>query len=320
MPLSREKKTQYFETMTALLEQYNKVLVVSIDNVTSKQMQAIRIALRNKAVVLMGKNSMMRCCIQQFVQEHPGHMIGSLTQCLKKNIGLVFVGDETDVTEVKDVILAEKSPAPARVGAIAPSDVFVEPGQTGCDPGQTGFFQALNIPTKIVKGQIEMVSRVHLIEQGTKVSDNAAALLQKLNMCPFSYAVKMLTVYDNGNMYDAAVLDISQDDLARFFCNGVAEIAALCLTIGYPTLASLPHSLNNAMKDLIAIAVETEYTFKQAEPIKAYLADPSAFAVAAAPAAASGEAAAVESETEEEEESEEGGMGGLFGDSDESDY
>ena len=60
------------------------------------------------------------------------------------------------------MITSNKVPAPARVGSVAPVDVFVEPGPTGCDPGQTAWFQALNIPTKINKGQIEMISRVSL--------------------------------------------------------------------------------------------------------------------------------------------------------------
>ena len=58
------------------------------------------------------------------------------------------------------------------------------------------------------------------------------------------------------------------------------------LAIGYPTAASAPHSIANGLKNLMAIAAETDITFAAAEKLKAYLADPSAFAVAAAPAAA----------------------------------
>jgi len=62
---------------------------------------------------------------------------------------------------------------------------------------------------------------------------------------------------------------------------GVNNVAACSLNIGYPTIASAPHSVANALKKLIAVAAATEITFPAAEKTKAYLADPSAFAVAA---------------------------------------
>lgn len=74
----------------------------------------------------------------------------------------------------------------------------VPAGPTGLDPSQTSFFQALSIPTKIQKGQIEIVSDVPLIKPGDKVTASQAALLQKLNIRPFNYGLKVENVYDNG--------------------------------------------------------------------------------------------------------------------------
>merc|ERR1712108_114460 len=74
------------------------------------------------------------------------------------------------------------------------------------------------------------------------------------------------------------------------------------LAIGYPTMASAPHSMVNGLKNLMAIAAETDITFPAAEKLKAYLADPSAFAAAAAPAAASAAAPAAAAKVEEPEE------------------
>merc|ERR1711876_152580 len=94
------------------------------------------------------------------------------------------------------------------------------------------------------------------------------------------------------------------------FMSGVAQVAALSLAISYPTIASVPHSVVNGMKNLLAVAAVTEITFKEAEMLKEFLADPSKFAAAAAPAAAPAAAAA---KVEEEEEEEDDDMGfGLF--------
>ena len=52
--------------------------------------------------------------------------------------------------------------APARAGIIAPLNVKIPAQGTTLGPEKTSFFQALQIPTKITKGTIEiLVSFVH---------------------------------------------------------------------------------------------------------------------------------------------------------------
>ena len=162
------------------------------------------------------------------------------------------------------------------------------------------------------------ISLFFLVLKGQKVNHGQAALLDKLNIRPFSYGMVITTVYDDGAIYDPVVLDLAEKDIIEKFFNGVNKVAALSLAIGYPTLASLPHSLNNAFRKLVAIVVGEgmTYSFEKAEPFKAFLADPSAFAVAAAPAAATEAAAAAPAEEEEEEEDIDMSGGGLFGDDD----
>lgn len=68
------------------------------------------------------------------------------TQLLAKVVGNVgFIFTNGDLGKVRDVIEEHRVPAPARVGSLAPIDVKVPPGPTGCDPGQTSFFQVLQV-------------------------------------------------------------------------------------------------------------------------------------------------------------------------------
>jgi len=301
--------------MTEILDTFSKIFIVGVDNVGSNQMQQIRHALRGKAEVLMGKNTLMRKVITSYLSDHPGHPYEMLLGKLKGNVGLVFTNE--DLGEVRDAIESNRVPAPARVGAISPIDVIVPPGPTGCDPGQTAFFQALQVATKIAKGQIEIVTPVHLLSKGDKVGNSEAVLLQKLDIRPFSYGLVIDSIYDNGSLFSASVLDLTDDDMAAKFMAAVQKMASLCLQVGYPTLASMPHSIANAFKTLVAVAVECEeFSFEKADPFKAYLADPSAFAVAApAGGGGGGGGAAAEEEKKEEEEEEEVDMGAgdMFG-------
>ena len=56
---------------------------------------------------------------------------------------------------------------------------------------------------------------------------------------------------------------------------------------------------------MIAVAVETDITFKEAEKTKEYLKDPSKFAAVAAPAAAASAAGGKKEESKKEEKKEE---------------
>lgn len=320
MPLSKAKKILYVEKLTVLLQTYTKVFFVQVDNVGSQQMHDTRLKMRGKAEILMGKNTLIRKVLKDFMEENPGHPIGVIDQKINGNVGMVFTN--ADLGEIKDIILSNRVPAPARPGSIAPTDVVVPSGSTGCDPGQTSFFQVLQIPTKIQKGQIEITAAVELIKTGDKVGASEAALLTKLGIRPFSYGLVIESVYDNGSIFSAAVLSINKEVIISRFSQALSAVAAISLQIGYPTQASIPHSIGNAFKACVAVVVGLEsFTFDEAKPFQAFLADPSAFA-SSAPAAggAAPAASAAPAVVEEEVDALAGGMDMFGGEEGGGDY
>lgn len=79
----------------------------------------------------------------------------------------------------------------------------------------------------------------------------------------------MLQVYDNGAIYDPKVLDITEDDLVSSVMGGISNVAALSLQAKYPTLPSVPHSVINGFKNVLAVALGTEYSFPEADKVTA---------------------------------------------------
>ncbi|XP_024192061.1 60S acidic ribosomal protein P0 [Rosa chinensis] len=301
-----EKKINYDAKLCRLLDDYAQVLIVAADNVGSNQLQNIRQGLRGHSIVLMGKNTMMKRSIKIHAEKTGNNAVLNLVPLLVGNVGLIFT--KGDLKEVKEEVAKYKVGAPARVGLVAPVDVVVPPGNTGLDPSQTSFFQVLNIPTKINKGTVEIITPVELIKKGDKVGSSESALLAKLGIRPFSYGLVVQMVYENGSVFSPEVLDLTEDDLALAFASNVSNVAALALAISYPTIAAAPHMFLNAYKNVLAVAVATEYSFPQADKVKEYLKDPTKFAALAAPApaaAAAAPAAAAKVEAKKEEPSEE---------------
>ncbi|KAK5105730.1 hypothetical protein LTR62_002332 [Meristemomyces frigidus] len=335
-------KAGYFDKLKGLLEEYKSIFIVTVDNVSSQQMHEIRQSLRGKSVVLMGKNTMVRRAIKTFINDNPEYE--RLLPHVKGNVGFIFTNE--DLKETREKILANRVAAPARAGAMAPDDVFVPAGNTGMEPGKTSFFQALGVPTKIARGTIEITTDLKLVSAGGKVGASEATLLNMLNISPFTYGMGIAQIYDDGQTFAPSVLDIEEEQLLKALSSAIATVTAISLAANYPTIASINHSvaigmrtsimnitkislaagyptmpsvrhsLLNAYKNLLSIALETEYEWPAISQMKAIARDPSLAQQSAGPAAAEeapkAETAKVEEKKEEEEEEDEDMGFGLF--------
>jgi len=309
------KKQKYFDKLIQLVENEPHCLIVRVDHVGSSQLQKVRIALRGKATVLMGKNTMIRTALRKRFDETANEALQNLSSVMKGNLGFVFC-KAGQVDFAREVMGEYVLPAGAKVGVDAPVDVKLPPGPCGLDPAQTSFFQALNIATKIVKGAIEIVKEEHIIKKGERCGASAVALLQKLNIKPFEYGIKLEMVFEEGAVFDAKVLDITDAALMEKFAAGVSNVAAFSREIGIPTEPALPHAFADAFKNITGLCADIDFDFPEMEKGREFLKDPTAFAAAnpsgggggggggggaAAPAAA---AAAAPAEEEEEEDME----------------
>uniref|UniRef100_A0A8D2ATI9 Large ribosomal subunit protein uL10 n=1 Tax=Sciurus vulgaris TaxID=55149 RepID=A0A8D2ATI9_SCIVU len=207
-------KSNYFLNIIQLLDDYPKCFIVEAVNVGSKQMQQIHTSLRGKVVVMMGKNIRMHKAIQ-------GHLENDLTlekllPHIRGNVGFVFTKE--DLTEIRDMLLANKVQTAVRAGVIAPCEVTVPAQNTGLGPKKTSFFQALGITTKISRGTMEILSDVQLIKTGDKVGASEVTLLNMLNISPFFFGLIIQQVFDNGSIYNPEVLDLTEETV--FSCPG----------------------------------------------------------------------------------------------------
>jgi large subunit ribosomal protein LP0 len=273
--------------------------------------------------MIMGKNTLMKASLTALntaptEEEDDFHSRGGadwakndnidkILAQLKGNINIIFTNG--DLAQVKKVLDEEVRPSPAKPGMIAPDDVSIPAGPTGLDPKLTSFFQNLQIQTKIVKGQVEIVAAKQVIFAGEKVSSTQAQLLEKLKIYPFSYKMEVSKVLQDGSLFDAKVLDLSAASIIAKFKNAAGVQASLSLGAGFPTSASAPHSLLNGFKNLVAASAASGFEFAQATA----LLEAAKNAPAAGAAAATGAAQAAPVEEEKKEEVEAVDMGGLFG-------
>lgn len=95
-------------------------------------MQKVRIALRGKAVVVMGKNTLIRKIMRDMIEGEKLTKLEALLPLVVGNMGFVFTNH--NLPEIRKIILDNKVPAAAKSGSFAPADVYIPPGPTGLDP------------------------------------------------------------------------------------------------------------------------------------------------------------------------------------------
>jgi len=289
----------------------------------------VRKDLRGKGAFLMGKKTLQAKIVANRADRNGASANDKAfhDKCLESNLltgntALVFTNAE--VSEISAIMDKYRIQAPARVGAVAPCDVIVPAGNTGMEPTATSFFQALNIPTKIVKGTVEIMTDKKVLSEGEKVDNSTATLLQKLKISPFYYQVEVSQVYDRGVVFSKKDLAITDATLEKYLLEGISNVSALSLGAGIPTAASFPVMVLDAFKNLLGASIATGYEFTEFNGAK-LRADAKAgklggsapaggAASASAPAAssASSKPAAPVKEPEPEVEEEDMGFGGLF--------
>lgn len=311
----RGKKIAMGEKIYDLLGKHKQIIVVSLINVSSSQVQDIRMIIRKgKGELVVGKNTVLNKSIQMRISGPPEKdprrstwkpmpELEKLQSLVVGKVGLIFT--EEPVSELLPKIEEKKRFTYARVGKLAPIDFVIPAGPTGLDPSQINFFHALQIPTKIQKSQIEILRDVHICTKGKKVTSSEAAFLQKLGHKPFQYGMTVQSMYDNGSIIAPELLSLTPTEIISRFCKHARNVTALSLETGIPTEGSVIQSIFNGFKNLAAISSVGGYTFKQ-------------FSASAgpAPAAAKTEAKPAAGKKEEPKEEpkveEEVGMGGLF--------
>ena len=328
-------KAGYFDKLKGLLEDYKSLFVVSVDNVSSQQMHEIRQSLRADGVVLMGKNTMVSSVIENVAVDEQLLIYLRLHRCAALSRPSCRMRLSTSVFSLSSRAMSDSS-SPIQISRLSetrswrtrslrlpvlvpsPQSTYGFPRATlAWSQARRPSSRALQVPTKIARGTIEITQDLKLIESGNKVGASEATLLNILNISPFTYGMQIAQVYDQGNAFPPEVLDIGEDQLLKAFASAVTTIASLSLALNYPTLPSVFHSLVNSYKNVLAIAVETDISWPEIESLKDRIANPDAYA-AAAPAAtetATEEKKEAEEEKKEDEEDgsdSEGGFGGLL--------
>jgi len=309
----QESKEKIFTKIQDYLGKYKQLLVCEIKDLPADMIHKIRKLLRGiNSEVVCGKTTVMTKAITEYINGKnfaPHHskegLKGVNDVIANMQTMLVFTNEEiSKISEITAKFVVEKQ---AKIGAISPIEVTLAAGSTGMDSSQIEYFQALKIPTKVVKNQLEIVSATKILTIGQKITMSEINLMKKFNIKPYKHYVQIMHIYMNGKLYDSAILKITPEYMKEKLQAGIRNVAAFSLASGVPTKASAPHVISNAFRNILGLSLSTGIEIAQAKNL---------LAAASAPAKEEPKKEAKKEEKKKEPEPEEeevGGFGDIFG-------
>ena len=199
------RKIALVQKLVRCFQQYQQIILVKLDNVSTGQIQKARQILRNPETsgeMVIGKNTLILKALEwvtvapekndPFYEERSQITLkpelAAFADYIKLNVGLIF--SEENYQTLRGLIENEVLEMPAKAGVLAPCDVSLPAGPTSLDAGKIDIFHKLNIPVKISRGSIEIQKDFPIISKNEKVSEAAALMCRTLNLMPFRYTLE----------------------------------------------------------------------------------------------------------------------------------
>jgi len=187
-----EAKKETVKQLSELIKGKRTILIASIKNIPASQFQEISKKLRGKAIVKVPKKNLIFRALEHSEDEK----LKKIKEQIKENVAVLF--SDMDCFELAAELVKNKTPAKAKAGQEAPEDIEVPAGPTELVPGPAiSELGSLGIQIQIDKGKINIREAKIIAKKGAKISSGAAAIMNKLDIKPFTISLVPLAGYDS---------------------------------------------------------------------------------------------------------------------------
>jgi len=231
-----ESKKKIVADLTNLIKNKKTILIASIKNIPGSQFQQISKKLRGKAIVKVPKKNL----IFRALDDSSNDVVKKLKDEIVGSVAILF--SDIDAFELSTELMQNKSPVKAKLGQEATEDIVIQAGPTDLMPGPAiSELGALGIQIQIDKGKITIREAKTITKKGEKISENAANVMNKLDIKPFSVGFTPLVAFDSltNKLYTEISIDkeATIEELKTSFGKALSfsvEIGYVCKdTIGF---------------------------------------------------------------------------------------
>ena len=223
-----EKKLNEVKELSELLKNQKTILIASIKNLPASQFQEISKKLRGKAIIKVPKKNLIFRAIESLKDSN----LEKIKKCIKESSVILFSNE--DSFELAGNLIENKSPAKAKANQEAPEDIEIQEGPTDLISGPViSEFGALGIPIQINNGKIVIKSSKIIVKKGEKISENAASIMGKLDMKPFSVGFIPLSAFDTKEKKLYLEMNINKEEAVKEIKESFNKSLSFAVEIGY---------------------------------------------------------------------------------------
>jgi large subunit ribosomal protein L10 len=262
-----DKKKAKVKELAELMHK-KTVMVISVKGLPSAQFQQIKKKLRDKAKVQVVKKSLVK-----FALDHCGiKELHDLVPYVSDSTAMLF--SESDAFEISGVLADEKTPAKAKAGQIAPSDIEVKAGPTELLPGpDISALSAVGLAPKVENGKIAILKDKVIVKEGAEISESVASIMAKLDIIPFEIGIEPIAAYDNDEKKVYADIKIDKEAFIEGLLGDYGRALPFAVELGIVNDTTLDFILSRAGIECNAIdavieAGQTEDTPKAEEKVE----------------------------------------------------
>ena len=173
----KENKNRVYEKTKEYFLKFKNIIVSDVKDISTDKIQKIRheIVSLKETETLCGKTTVIQKAIQELIDSGklPAHLPKDQLQQLSESMPgvhllLIFTNkDLADINAITSKYIIEKQ---AKPGQHSPVEIIIPAGPTGMDSSQIDYFQALKIPTKVMRNQLEITTATKILSVGQKIT------------------------------------------------------------------------------------------------------------------------------------------------------
>ena len=247
----KKEKIAEVEKLNDAMKGYGVIGVVSVHKMPGRQLQDIKNMLKGKAVIRVAKKSLINLAFDKVGIEG----IKELREKLQGESAILLTNDNP--FRIYKIIEKIKSPASAKTGDIAPSDIEVKAGPTDLAPGPAiTALQKVGLKTKVDAGKIAVISDKVVCKKGEKITPDMVNVFAMLKMQPMEIGLNLTAILEKGIVYDKDVLSIDEDAYMSRISEAITSMINLSVYAGYPTAETIEIMIQKAFREMKNIGIE----------------------------------------------------------------
>jgi len=257
-------KKEIYSDLIELLQKYPVVAVADLQKVRSSQIQEIRKKLRGKAELIVAKNTILRKASENLAGEKTNvdKFAGTLTG------SKVLIFSQMNPYELIIFLNKNKVRVPAKGGDIATSEIVVQAGNTGLQPGPViSEFNEAKVQTRIEGGSIFIAKDTVVARKGDVIATKTASLLSKLGMKPMEAGLSLAYAYDHGLVLYPNDLTFDLEQMTSDFANAVRLAFGVAVEANILLPSTAPQIISKAYRQAVAVSVEAGFLTNETTPI-----------------------------------------------------